>query len=247
MEKKEYSYDIGIRPKKWEIPKNFKYYRTSIGFKTLRFIIMLIPVITYYFYLKIRYNIKFKNRKKALKIIKENGAVLICNHILPSDASSIIISFFPKVIYTPMLKSNMGFFIISKIFRLAGCIPIPDTLSETKKFEYETKNALNENNTILFMAEGSLELFCNHIRPFSKGPFKFAYDTNKTIIPICITTNEKKHGKSPCLCVNFLDEYKIIKTSNKRLDIEKITCNVYEIMNDFFINNSNYKTTQNKN
>ena len=236
MENKKYSYDIGIKPKKWEIPENFNYYHKNLLFKISRFIILIIPVLFYYLYLLLRYKIKFHNKKNTLKIIKEKGAVLICNHILPSDASSIIITFFPRLIYTPMLKSNMGFPIVSKIFRLAGCVPIPDRLSDMKNFDLNTKETLNQNYPILFMAEGSLELFCDHIRPFSKGPFKYAYEANKPIIPICITTKKNKNKVSR-LYVNFLNEYKINKTDNKRIDIEKITLEVNKIMNDFINEN----------
>ena len=233
MEQKNYSYDIGIKPKKWDIPKNYHFYRTSRLFKIERFCILLMPVIIYYLYLKVRYKIKFTNKKKALKIIKEKGAVLICNHILPSDAASIIITLFPRLIYTPMLKSNMGFFVVSKIFRLAGCVPIPESISDMRNFDKQTKDTLNKNLPILFMAEGSLELFCDHIRPFSKGPFRYAYEEEKPIIPVCITTR-KKDKKVIKLYVNFLDEFKINKSDNKRLDIEQITVQVNKIMTDFY-------------
>ena len=85
---------------------------------------------------------------------------------------------------------------MSKIFRLAGCVPIPDRLSDMRNFDLNTKETLNQNYPILFMAEGSLELFCDHIRPFSKGPFKYAYEANKPIIPICITTKKNKNKVS---------------------------------------------------
>ena len=237
MEQKEYSYDIGIKPKKWEIPKKYIYYQKNVLFKMIRFTLLLFPVFFYYLYLKFRYKIKFNNKKNALKIIKENGAVLICNHILPSDAASIIITLFPRMIYTPMLKSNMGFLVVSKVFRLAGCVPIPNSLSDMKNFDIATKETLNDNYPILFMAEGSLELFCDHIRPFSKGPFKYAYEANKPIIPVCITT-KKKNKKVIGLTVNFLNEYTINKTNEKRLDIEKIKTEVNSIMSDFIISNN---------
>ena len=132
-----------------------------------------------------------------------------------------------------MLKSNMGFFVVSKIFRLAGCVPIPESISDMRNFDKQTKDTLNKNLPILFMAEGSLELFCDHIRPFSKGPFRYAYEEEKSIIPVCITMR-KKDKKVIKLYVNFLDEFKINKSDNKRLDIEQITVQVNKIMTDFY-------------
>lgn len=243
-QEQEYSYDNGFRPKDWEYPDNYQFYHRTFWFNFLRNIILTLFVPLCSIYTKIRFRIKVvgkENRKQAKKLMKNEGCLLICNHITPTDAVSIICNLYPQKIFVPSLKTNMGFGIISKVMRMGGIVPIPTTLKKMREFDKQTVEALNDKQSILFMAEGSLILFSGHIRPFQRGAFKYAQMANKKIIPLCITfhkKNKRKKGKHPLLRLNYLPAYEIEKTDNPRENLFKATQDLEKIVGEYFVLNS---------
>lgn len=240
--KQEYSYDNGFRPKKWDIPEGYKYYNSSWFINLIRRIVIFIVGIFFYFYILIKYHVKTvgkKNRKLAKKANKKEGAVFICNHVYPNDATLVILHMYPRILFIPSIKTNMGFGLFSRIMRAGGIVPIPTTLEQLKDFDRQTIKALKDKKTILFMAEAELILWSGHIREFERGAIKYAYKADQKIYPICYTYHSKKRkGKHPFLKINFLEPYTIQKTDNQRLDIINITNELQQIMNDYFVTNS---------
>ncbi len=239
----EHTYDNGFHPKEVHLKSNYNLYRKSIGFKIWNKIIiycfiffMLIPK---YIFWGVR--VKGKKNKKNIK-----GSLVISNHVFPFDVFIILTSIPTKRIYVTTLESNLGFGIVSRLFRDGGAVPIPTETTLLRRFNKETPEVINKGNNILFYAEAALIPYCDHIRNLMPGVFHFAYNSTKKIIPTVITFHKPRglyklfRGKKPCIHYNILEPYYLEDLGNKRKSLEKAKIDVEKIMRDYFIKNSDY-------
>lgn len=244
LNNREYSYDNGFRPHPWNIPENYQFYNNRLGFRILRRLEYLTMSIFFILFGKIRYHLKIcnkQNKRELRKIMKKEGAIITCNHIFPNDASLLMVNLQPKLIFTPTLQSNMGFGIISTVFRLAGVVPVPEELKDMRNFDEQTLKALERKETICFMAEGSLILWSGHVRNFQRGALKYAQMKDKKIVPTVYTLHahsKKKKGKRPYLKLHYLAPYEIKNTGNRRQDLIDATKELQTITNDYFVTHS---------
>jgi 1-acyl-sn-glycerol-3-phosphate acyltransferase len=233
MKKVTHTYNNGFKPNKVVLKDNYIFYPKSLTYKIFNFITILISNILILIpKLIIGYKVIGKKNLKKVK-----NAVFISNHAHVLDAFLIGTTLFPKKIYCTTLQSNMGFPIISKYLRLCGAVPIPMLLNHKKRFYIESINTL-KNNSILFYPEASLIPFSNRIREFDTGAFNIAYKSNSLIVPIMLTFH-KPNGiykfirRKPLVHLNILKPYKV---TDKILAKDEL----YEIMNSYFLENSDF-------
>ncbi len=246
----EHTYDNGFHPKEVHLKDNYNLYRTSLGFKIWnRFLIYLFKFL--FFFPKFIFwgvRIKGKKNKKNLK-----SSLLISNHVYPFDVFIILTSMPTKRVYVTTLESNLGFGIVSRLFRDGGAVPIPTEPGLLRKFNRLTPEMINKGYNILFYAEAALIPYCDHIRNLMPGVFHYAYSSTKKIIPSVITFHKPKglyklfRGKKPCIHYNILEPYYMQDLGNKRQSIEKAKEDVEKIMTDYFIKHSDYYYDENGN
>ncbi len=240
----EQSYDNGFHPHEVHLKDNYKFYKKNIFIKFLRFISIMGTKFILFFPEKFVWGFKIKG-KRNLK--KQKKYVMVSNHTHPFDSFMIISSLYPKRIhYVTVLKSNMGFPIVSTFFKINGAVPIPDDLKLLKKFNRETENFLNKNGKIIVFPEASLVPFCDHIRPFMQGAFNFALSTDAPIIPVCFTYHKPKglykltRKNKPCIHLNILEPYKIINLNSRKETTSKAALDLFNIISTYFNENSDY-------
>lgn len=233
MKKVTHTYNNGFKPKKVVLKDNYNFYQTSLLYKILNFITILITELLIIIpKLIIGYKVIGKKNIKNVK-----NAVFISNHAHVIDAFLIGTTLFPKRLYCTTLQSNMGFPIISKYLRLCGAVPIPTKLNHKKKFYMDSIKIL-EKSSILFYPEASLIPFNNRIREFDTGAFNIAYKSNSLIVPIMLTFHKpsgfyKLFRRKPLVHLNILKPYKV---HDKILAKDEL----YEIMNSYFLKNSDF-------
>ena len=240
----DYQYDSGFHPKEVKLKKNYRFYRTNIFYKVWNKLWIYIITFIALFPKKLfwGYKVYGKKNKKYAK-----GAVIIQNHIHQLDGGSILPTFKHKRLYITMLETNLGFGYISHVFRNCGAVPIPRDPGMFKVFYKKTIEMLNKGYNIVVYPEAMIYPYCDHIRKFHMGAFRFAYDSDKKMILPTITTYHKPkglykltRGKKPCFHYHILEPYYIKDLGNKRLSIDIACKEVQEIMTNFFINNSDY-------
>ena len=248
MENKEkdenYQYDSGFHPKKVKLKNNYRFYRTNIFYKIWNKLWVYFSCFVSFFPKKLLWGYKIigkKNRKYA------KGAVIVQNHVQQLDGLTFLPAFRHYRLYITMLESNLGFGYISHVFRNCGTVPIPTDPTLFKRFYRETINTLNKGYSVLVFPEAILYPYCDHVRKFHNGAFRFAYESDKKIILPCVTTFHKPKGlykltrrKKPCCKYNILEPYYIKDLGNKRESIDKAMDDVNKIMSDYFIKNSDY-------
>jgi 1-acyl-sn-glycerol-3-phosphate acyltransferase len=136
-----HEYDNGFRPKNVKIKDNYNFYPSSLMYNILNFIVLLLTKVLIIIP-KLLMGFKVTG-KENLKDI--NNAVFISNHVHFMDAFLIGTSIFPKKLYCTTIKSNLGFSIISKYFRLCGAVPIPNILNQKKRFLIQSINTLKSS------------------------------------------------------------------------------------------------------
>ncbi len=239
----DYVYDNGFHPKEVKLSKDFCLYRQDLGYKIINKIVIILLKIGYFFpkLLVWGFKVKGKENRKYLK-----GSVVISNHVHQLDATMTIHNNFKNRFYIVTLESNMGFGIISKIFRGAGIVPIPTDKDLLKRFYKEIPELIAKGNTLLVCPEGSLIPYCDHIRDFKPGAFRIAMLANAKIVPIVYTFHKPRglykltRGKKPCIHQNILPPYEIKDMGNKKLTAEVASNELHKIMSDYFNKESDY-------
>lgn len=238
-----HTYDNGFHPKEVKLREKYKFYHHNWPFRIWTRIVVYFIAFVYFFPKKLYWGYKVRG-KKNLRHLK--GYTIVSNHVHPSDAFLIVTALKNKRVYTTMIQSNLGFGAVSRLFRYGGAVPIPTDVDKFKKFMRETESTLKRGANILVYPEAALVPYCDHIREFKPGAFRFALSGNEIIIP-SVTTFHKPKGlykltrrKKPCLHYNILPPYKIEELGNKKETLNKAMEDVHKIMSDYFIEKSDY-------
>ncbi|MGM9970741.1 MAG: lysophospholipid acyltransferase family protein [Anaeroplasma sp.] len=238
-----HTYDNGFHPKEVHLKENYKLYRKGIFFKIFNKIIIYLFKFLLFFPKKFVWGFKVIGKKNK-KYIK--SSTLVCNHTHQFDAFMILTALPTKRIYVTMLESNLGFGIISGLFRAGGAVPIPNDINLLKRFNKETPEVIKEGYNILVYPEAALMPYCDHIRKFLNGAFHYSFEANGKIIPSVITYHKPKgiykltRRNKPCIHYNILEPYYIKDLGNKRLTLQTATNDVNKIMSDYFNEHSDY-------
>lgn len=236
-----HTYDNGFHPKEVILDENYKFYNRNFFFRLWSKIVIYFTR-TWLIFPRMFMGVKIKGRKNKRKA---DGAIMVANHIHPLDAFFLAGSLYFKKVYVTMLQSNLGFGLFSRYLRIVACVPIPTDRRLLRKFNNETAEILQKHCNVLFFAEAALNPYCDHIRPFLPGAFHYAVVNDRPIMPCCFTFHKPKgllklFRKKPCIHVNYLEPYYVKNTGNRKEDIERTTAEVHQIINDFFVANSDY-------
>lgn len=240
----EKEYENGFKPKEVHLKDTYKFYRRGIFYRIWNKIVVYLFAIIFGFYKFFIAGYKVTG-KKNLKI---KGAMVLSNHVHAFDAILFLSSFARHhLIYATTLESNLGFPIVSRFFTGGGAVPIPTkSLTLMRNFKKGTLKTLNDGYNIVFFPEGHLVLNCKRIRPFMSGAFHYAFDSTKIIVPAVLTLHKPKgiykilRKNKPSIRYNILEPYYIKDLGTKKSSIAKAMDDVYKIMNDYYLGNSDY-------
>jgi 1-acyl-sn-glycerol-3-phosphate acyltransferase len=224
---------------------DFDYFGQKLHRRILsKILVLLIKIIFVYIigFIFLGFRIKHKENYIAMK---KKGAVVVSNHVHPFDAFMVGSSFWPKRFYFTMLKTNLGFPLFGKLFHLIGGAPIPDTKEHLIRYQSLLNDRLSKGSMIAVFPEASLRPYCTHIRPFKKGAFRFAFQSNVDIIPMIFVFKKPKGlykylKKKPCIHLHILPAYKLVEKSTKYETLSYNTDALQQILSDYFNTNSDY-------
>lgn len=233
-----------IKAKPVILKDNYHFFKHHFLYHIISFILRFITIFLTNIYMYIWLGYRIKNRKNYHKV--KGGCIMVANHIMPMDGFIIPSTFFPKMTYVLSLQSNLGLPLFGKFITLIGAVPIPEKRNQLKRFSEELVWKANKGGRILIYPEAALIPFCDHIRPFKKGAFRYALLSEKPIIPLVWTFHKPKSPlkrllrKNPCPHLNVLDPYypTTQETSFKTLD--KTMTEVHNIMEEYFNTHSEF-------
>jgi 1-acyl-sn-glycerol-3-phosphate acyltransferase len=171
------------------VDENYPFLDKTFKFSFMRGLMHLgIYTLVFPFLSPIRFGIKIKGRKilrKHRKLLK-NGAMTVSNHIHRWDFLFVLQAVRYRMMYFPALKDNLnssdeGF------NRLAGGIPVPDSLHAIKYFNMAFDEICSRKKWIHAYPESTMFPYFQPIRPFKKGVFTLAHRNNLPVIPMAFS------------------------------------------------------------
>ena len=235
-----------IKSKPIILKDNYIFFRTNFFFNILsKIVIILFIIFSYFLYGKLYLGLRIKN-KKGLKVLKNEGHILMSNHMHQFDAIWIGCLMFPKKLFVTMLQSNLGIPFAGKLFRYAGAVPIPEKKNQMFNFLDEMKRELSLNKSVLVMPEAAIKPYNIGIRKFFNGGFRFASISEVNILPLVyVYKNRKGLGKlihkKPRIELHVLTPYLMPKLENERASARLANKEVNKIMSDYFNTHSDLK------
>lgn len=235
-----------IDAKPVELENDYIFFRQTFFFKIGSFIVVfLIKLFIYFIYGKLILGLRVKN-KKQIKLLKKEGFILISNHMHTLDGVWLGAMIFPKKVFVTMLQTNLGLPFVGKILRIAGGVPIPLKREQMPAFLNGLKKELDNNKSILVMAEAAIKPYHVGIRKFFNGAFRFAINSEAKILPF-VYIYKKRKGlsklifKKPRLELHVLPPYEPIIYDKKSTSIKQAKDDVHSIMSSYFNEYSDLK------
>ena len=169
------------------LPTNF--LRRALSF--LMYFGLVIPILT--IMNTFVFGLKQEGKGKIQELSKKNkGFVLTCNHVHPMDCTWLGVLTTPrKMVYTSM-EGNFKIPVVGPFIRFFDCVPISTTIKGLRNFMNEMTDAVKRGRVVGMYPEGSIEMYCDHLRKFSDGAFTIAVDANAPVLPVVITPRERK-------------------------------------------------------
>ncbi|MBR5900571.1 MAG: 1-acyl-sn-glycerol-3-phosphate acyltransferase [Clostridia bacterium] len=232
---------ITVNPKrKVVLDQNYPYYNKSFVFKLGKGLFRVLLSLIIFPLMLVTHGLKIygkKNLRRHKKILKEKGAISICNHTYMWDYLAVLKAIRPRSAFIPVWQDNIrGGFGLG--MRWAGAIPIPtDSYNGMKAFKKDLEQVFNEKKWVHFFPEGSMWFFYPDVRPFKKAVFHYAVKYDRPIVPIAMTFRDRKgllklFGKTPMIDCHIGEPIwfdKSLPTKEAEIDLHK---RAYKIMQE---------------
>ena len=196
---KNFNVDVEDDPEPIKLnPNDVDYLRTKLSSKIKT---KIANILAKNFYEK-----KIKNKEFEIKqviglenfnTIKNQGAIITCNHFSPNDN---------YVVYRELLKNNSSKKFLYKVikegnytahkgtlgffFRNCNTLPLSSNVQTMKKFIKSLDVLLKKGEKILIYPEQSMWWNYKKPRPFKNGAFNFAVKFNVPVVPVFITMED---------------------------------------------------------
>ncbi|MEE0251781.1 MAG: lysophospholipid acyltransferase family protein [Acutalibacteraceae bacterium] len=213
------------------LPTNF--LRRALSF--IMYFGIVIPILT--IMNTFVFGLKQEGKGKIQKLSKKNkGFVLTCNHVHPMDCTWLGVLTTPrKMVYTSM-EGNFKIPVVGPFIRFFDCVPISTTIKGLRNFMNEMTDAVKRGRVVGMYPEGSIEMYCDHLRKFSDGAFTIAVDANAPVLPVVITPRERKGlwkllKRSPCITLTVGDPVYPEDCGSHRKTVRKLREDVEAEMN----------------
>jgi 1-acyl-sn-glycerol-3-phosphate acyltransferase len=156
--------------------------RVKEFFCALFYFVLAIPLLNVFN--RCFFGLKIKKDPKALKKIKNTGAVTICNHVHEMDATLCAVSFpFRRLTYVSQ-PSNFSLGLAGIFVDILGSVPSPSSPKEIQAFMYTLSKHLRKGRLVHFYPEGVRSNYASGLREFQRGPFYLAIDAQVPVLPM---------------------------------------------------------------
>lgn len=217
----------------------YPFYNRSLWFRLWQnlmnffFIVVCTPICS------LRYGLVVQGKKYkrgAYKKLLKNGFITTCNHVFDWDYLCVRAAMTPKRGYVILWRNNHNSG-LGKAMRLAGSIPIPPKYEGLKKFSSDLKDLMKDHRWLHIYPEASMWYYEEGLRPFKRGTFNIAYDTDVPVLPMMISYRPakgifklwKRHGY-PCITLNIGEPQLIDKSLPRAEAVEELNHRVHQAM-----------------
>ena len=195
-----------IKLKARKIDSKYKYVHKNILYRFFSFVFYRLFAMPFsYIFIKLKHNIKLKNRKVLKQIDRKQGFFLYANHSM-AHADPFIPTFavFPRKNFLVVHPDNISQPIVGNIMPMLGAIPLPDDIRAGKNIMECLEYRIINNSVITIYPEASIWPYYNSVRPFPSN--SFAYPIKYKCPVFCMTnTYQKSKFTSQPRVTTFID------------------------------------------
>ena len=185
-----------------KIDENYKYWHNGLLWKVGSFFlyrIIMTPVA--FLYIKLKFHIRFVN-KKVLHKHGKNGFFLYGNHTqVPGDGYIPTVLTFPKRDYVIVNADNVSLKGTRTFMEMIGAYPIPSTIGGMKNFMKGLKKHADAKKGIVIYPEAHIWPYYTDIRPFGQATFAYPVLFKKPVFCFTVTYQKMKFIQSPRITV----------------------------------------------
>jgi 1-acyl-sn-glycerol-3-phosphate acyltransferase len=138
------------------------------------------------------YGLKVVGRKKARKLMRKKGCIVMSNHCHYLDTAYASVILWPKRLYISVVQRNFEVPIVRTLLWLVNCFPIPASSSGLKMITASVGSVLKRKKHVLFMPEGNLVYLSQKIYRLRLGGFQQAYYHQAPLIPIVYVLKRRR-------------------------------------------------------
>ncbi len=180
----------------YKLEDGYRYIQTGFFEKLWSTLLYYIALPVSSVYCRLFLHVKFVGRKKLRE--QRGGFFIYGNHTQPiGDVFDPAIACSPRRIYTVVSVANMHLPGIGGLLRPLGALPLPDTLSLTKKFNLAIKKRIDDGHPVVIYPEAHLWEYYSGIRDFSEASFTYPVSLDVPVYTLTLTYQKRKNGKKP--------------------------------------------------
>lgn len=184
----------------YKLEDGYEYISKNLIYRVFSEILYHIALVISSLYCRLFLHVRFEGCEKLRK--QKGGFFIYGNHTQPvGDVFDPAIACFPKRIYTVVSVANMHLPFIGKILRPLGALPLPDTLSETKKFNSAVRQRISEGHPVMIYPEAHLWEYYSGVRRFPASSFTYPVSLNIPVYALTATYQSRGKGKKPRITV----------------------------------------------
>lgn len=200
MEYHSYDQDFVEAPdQQYALPPDYRWLRTSLRDRLLSGLIYGAALLFASVYLPFGLHVRIKNRK-VLRQAASSGFFLYGNHTQPiGDVVLPAAAAFPRRIYTVVGTANLSLPVLGKLLPYLGALPLPSTLSGTKRLHEAIAHRLQTGHPVIIYPEAHVWPYYAGVRPYSEAAFKYPLKFHAPVFCMTTTYQKRRFGKKPRL------------------------------------------------
>ena len=182
----------GTKIKHRPLPENYKYvHYDPFSYLFGRFLYWIIAIPVLWVVGKIMGGVTVKG-KKNLRMARRQGCFFYGNHTQIVDAWLIQCFSSPwrrsYIVADQDATSIPG---LRYLVNLLGCLPVPETPEEGKKFTAAVRHHIKRRHGIVIYPEAHIWPYATHIRPFGDHAFTYPAELGAPSFAFCVTYRER--------------------------------------------------------
>ena len=148
--------------------------------------------------------------KEQVRALKEQGAVVVCNHVHTLDCTFLGLLLFPRRMTFTSLERLFRVPVIAQLIHWLGSVPVPEKSSGLREFLRRMTERLHIGQLVCIYPEGELIPYCRKLREFEDGAFSIAVRAEAPVLPVVVTQRERRGlyrllKRKPCLTITALE------------------------------------------
>lgn len=147
--------------------------------------------------------------QQNLKALGKEGAATVCNHVHMLDCAMIDMTLYPHKTHYITLESNFRIPFIRHLIRIFGGVPLSENPVRLAELFREMGRAADDGALVHIYPEGVLIPYCETLRPFKSGAFRFVAKKRLPVLPMVLVQRRPRglfrlYKRKPCWTLHIL-------------------------------------------